>query len=72
MYGGVLPTAIHSSSIISESAHLDTGTVVMAGANASIEKFSILNTGCPIDHDVDLGDGANLSRRAPRRTCSMR
>lgn len=64
-------TAIHPSAVISPSAKIGEGSVVMAGAvinaDAVIGKHCIVNTGATIDHDVVLGDyvhvapGVNLS-----------
>lgn len=64
-------TAIHPSAIVSPSAKIGEGTVVMAGAviNADvvIGKHCIVNTGATIDHDVVLEDyvhvapGVNIS-----------
>lgn len=63
--------AIHPSAIVSPSAKIGEGSVVMAGAvinaGAVIGKHCIVNTGATIDHDVVLGDyvhvapGANVS-----------
>jgi sugar O-acyltransferase (sialic acid O-acetyltransferase NeuD family) len=62
--GGSLATIIHPTCIVSESSRLDVGTVATAGAivsaNSSIGRFCILNTGCTIDHDVDLADGVQI------------
>lgn len=64
-------TAIHPSAIVSPSAKIGEGSVVMAGAiinaDAVIGKHCIVNTGATIDHDVVLEDyvhvapGANVS-----------
>ena len=64
-------TAIHPSAIISPSAIIGEGTVVMAGAvinaDAVIGKHCIVNTGATVDHDCVIGDychiapGANVS-----------
>lgn len=64
-------TAIHPSAIVSPSARIGEGTVVMAGAiinaNVVIGKHCIVNTGATIDHDVVLEDyvhvapGVNIS-----------
>jgi len=64
-------TAIHPSAVISPSAKIGEGTVVMAGAvinaDAVIGKHCIVNTGATIDHDVVLDDyvhvapGVNIS-----------
>lgn len=71
--GGVLEfaTAVHPSAIISPTAKIGEGTVVMAGAvinaDAVIGKHCIVNTGATVDHDCIIGDychiapGANVS-----------
>lgn len=64
-------TAIHPSAVISPSAKIGEGTVVMAGAvvnaDAVIGKHCIVNTGATVDHDCVVEDychvapGANVS-----------
>lgn len=64
-------TAIHPSAVVSPSAKIGEGTVVMAGAvinaDAVIGKHCIVNTGATVDHDVVLEDyvhvapGVNIS-----------
>lgn len=64
-------TAIHPSAVVSPSAKIGKGTVVMAGAvinaDAVIGEHCIINTGATIDHDVVLEDyvhvapGVNIS-----------
>lgn len=64
-------TAIHPSAVISPTASIGEGTVVMAGAvinaDAVIGKHCIVNTGATVDHDCVIGDychiapGANIS-----------
>jgi sugar O-acyltransferase (sialic acid O-acetyltransferase NeuD family) len=57
--------AIHPSAIISPSASIAEGTVVMQGAiiqaSANIGKHAIVNTGARIDHDCNVGDFAHIS-----------
>lgn len=57
--------AIHPSAIISPSASIAEGTVVMQGAiiqaSANIGKHAIVNTGASIDHDCRIGDFAHIS-----------
>lgn len=63
--------AIHPAAVVSPTAKIGEGTVVMAGAiinaGAVIGKHCIINTGATVDHDVVLGDfvhvapGANIS-----------
>lgn len=61
-------TAIHPDSIISPSAEIGKGTVVMAGAiiqaEAVIGKHCIINTGASIDHECQIGDFSHVSPHA--------
>lgn len=63
--GGVLPTIIHPSAVVSRYAALGEGSVVFAGAvvnvDAKVGCGAILNTGCSIDHDCVLGDAVHVS-----------
>jgi len=58
-------SAIHPSAIISPSAKIGEGTVVMAGAiinaDAVIGKHCIINTGASIDHECVVGDFAHIA-----------
>ncbi len=60
--------AIHSSSIISESAQIDFGTVILAGAilnsEAKIGKHCIINSGSIIEHDCIIDDFTHISPNA--------
>jgi sugar O-acyltransferase (sialic acid O-acetyltransferase NeuD family) len=63
---GLMPaTLIHPSAVISESARLNDGTVVMArvvvNAAAQIGKNCILNTAAVVEHDCRVGDHVHLS-----------
>lgn len=61
----VFGKAIHPSAIISPSAAIAEGTVVMQGAiiqaDAKIGRHVIINTGAGIDHDCQIGDYAHVS-----------
>ena len=58
-------TAIHPSAIISPSAQIGEGTVVMAGAvinaDAVIGKHCSVNTGATVDHDCVIGDYCHIA-----------
>lgn len=60
--------AIHQHAIVSPSASIDDGTVVMAGAvinaETKIGKHSIINTGASVDHECVIGDFVHISPHA--------
>ena len=60
--------AIHSSAILSPTAKIGDGTVVMQGAiiqaDAKIGKHCIINTGSSIDHECLIGDYVHISPHA--------
>lgn len=62
---GAFITAIHPSAILSSSATVGEGSVVMQGAviqaDASIGKHVIVNTSASIDHDCLIADYCHLS-----------
>lgn len=63
--GFTLPPAIHPSALVSPSARIGAGAVVMArtvvGTEATIEELAILNSGAIIDHDSVLCAAAHVA-----------
>ncbi|MCQ6275285.1 acetyltransferase [Bacillus sp. V3B] len=59
---------IHPSAIISSSAKVGYGSVIMANAvvnaDADIGKYTIINTGSIVEHDTRVGDYAHISPKA--------
>lgn len=57
--------AIHPSAILSPSALVNEGTVVMQGAiiqaDTRIGRHCIINTGASVDHECVIGDFAHIS-----------
>ncbi|MEZ7172928.1 acetyltransferase [Sporosarcina sp. OR05] len=58
-------TAVHKTAVISPSATISAGTVIMPGvivnADATIGKHVILNSGSVIEHDTKIDDFAHIS-----------
>ena len=57
--GFSLVTVTHPAAVVSPSARLDAGVVVLAGAvvgvRAEIRTGAVINTGATVDHDNDVG-----------------
>lgn len=63
--GYVVPTLVHPLASVSPTAHLEPGTIVMAGAvvqaDTVIGAGGIVNTGASVDHDGVLGRGVHIA-----------
>lgn len=66
--GFELATAIHPSAVISPSARLEGGTIVMPNAvinaHARVGAFGIVNTGAIVEHDCVLGVAVHAAPRS--------
>lgn len=66
--GLIHPAIVHTSAVISPSAKLLKGTVVMANATvnsaAIVGEHCIINTGSTVEHDCVLGNFVHLSPNA--------
>ena len=60
-----LVSLVHPSSILSSSAHVGRGTIIMAnvvvGSGAKVGDGVVLNTSCSIDHDCNIGAFSHVS-----------
>lgn len=65
--GALMPVLVHPSAIVSPSAVIGTGTLVMAGSiintSASIGSDVIVNTFAVVEHDCVLEDGCHVASR---------
>lgn len=63
-----LTVLIHPSALVSPSAHLGAGAVVMPGAivnaSASVGAGAIINTGAIVEHDCVIGEDAHIAPNA--------
>lgn len=62
--GYVLPFIIHPSAVVSPSASIGAGSVLLAQAvlqaGSRLGRGVILNTACSVDHDNQLADGVHI------------
>jgi UDP-perosamine 4-acetyltransferase len=63
--GFALPNVVHPSALLSPSARLGAGIVVMAraviGTDSVVEDLAIVNTAATIDHDNEIGLAAHVA-----------
>ncbi|UAW99472.1 acetyltransferase [Halopseudomonas nanhaiensis] len=64
-HGAKLTTLVHPSALVSRSARVGVGSVVLGGVvinvDASIGMGAIINTGATVDHDCVLGIAVHIS-----------
>jgi UDP-perosamine 4-acetyltransferase len=62
--GFALPAIIHPSAIVSPSARLEAGVVVMArvviGTEAEVEQLAVINSGAVVEHDNRIGKASHI------------
>lgn len=66
--GFEIVTAVHPSAVVSPSATIGQGVVVMPlaviNAAARIGDFAIINTGAIVEHDCSIGEAAHVAPRS--------
>lgn len=66
--GKIQEALIHASAVVSTSAMVGKGSVIMANASVNSEalvgKHCILNTGSVVEHDCKIGDFVHISPNA--------
>jgi UDP-perosamine 4-acetyltransferase len=66
--GFEIVTAVHPSAVVSPSAKIGQGVVVMPlaviNAGARIGDFAIVNTGAIVEHDCAIGEAAHVAPRS--------
>lgn len=64
-YGFSLPNLIHPSAVVSQSASIGQGAIIMPGtiinSGSRIGSNIILNTAASIDHECSIGDGVHIA-----------
>ena len=63
--GRKAPFICHPTAIISQSAQIDQGATILAGAivqpNVCIGQAAIINTGAIVEHDTHIGAGSHIA-----------
>jgi sugar O-acyltransferase (sialic acid O-acetyltransferase NeuD family) len=66
--GFILPVIISPFAHVSKHTMIDEGTIIMhrvvVNAGATVGRNCILNTGCLIEHDTEIGDHTHISTAA--------
>jgi sugar O-acyltransferase (sialic acid O-acetyltransferase NeuD family) len=63
--GGEVPTLVHSSASVAESAHIAPGSVICRGAvlgeDVRVGRNVIVNTGAVVDHECRIADHTHIA-----------